>query len=225
MLRPSGAMLSSVTSPPSRRNSSGATAAAAPLAQSATMRNPAERKPRHAVDEKLNVVGLKGSIVLDGGQGSGIGRGNVLRGVMEDLVFHRQLHRVGQLESVAAEELDAVVLPGIVRGRDDHAGMKAMGARQKGHGRCGHNARALDPRSRLTQSGGQHGSDPRAGLARVAAQDHLGLRGFERVAEGQAAGKNRGCIEGFFPCDGADAVGTEELACVGRGHRLTFSVL
>ena len=81
---------------------------------------------------------------------------------MKDLVFDGEFDRVGQLEAVAAEELDAVVLPGIVRGGDDDAGLEAVLTREEGDGGSGHNTRALDCCACLAQAGGEGGGDPRA---------------------------------------------------------------
>ena len=153
-----------------RRKSSGAMAAAAPLAQSATMRRPCEREAGDAVDEELNVVVLEGGVVFDRRQRGGIGS-VVLGGVVEDFVFHGQLDRVGQLEAVGAEELDAVVAPGIVGGGDDNARLKPMGAGEEGDGRGGHDAGAFNAGAGGAQSGGEGGGDPGAGLAGVAAKE------------------------------------------------------
>ena len=142
---------------------------------------------------------------------------------MEDFVLHGQFDRVGELESVAAEELDAVVSPRIVRGRDDHAGLKSMCPCQEGDGRSGDDARAFDAGSGLAQTGSECGGDPRAGLARIPAEDDFGLcsRLAQGVTQRQATGEDRVCIERKFSRDGANAVGTEERACVGCGHSLT----
>ena len=95
---------------------------------------------------------------------------------MEDLIFHGHLDRIGQLEAVAAEELDAVVAPGIVGGGDDHAGLKSMCPGEEGDGRSGDNPRAYDARSCFAQAGSESGRDPGTGLAGVAPQNNLGLR-------------------------------------------------
>ena len=36
--------------------------------------------------------------------------------MVKNFLFHSQFNRIGELEAIRAEELDAVVLPGIVRG-------------------------------------------------------------------------------------------------------------
>ena len=85
---------------------------------------------------------------------------------------------------------------------------------------------ALNARAALAQTGGESGGDPRAGLARVAAENHpgFGCRLAQGVAEGQADGEDGGWVEREFAGDGANAVGAEESAygwcnrCCG--HRL-----
>ncbi len=47
--------------------------------------------------------------------------------VLEDFGFDLVLDLIGELHAVRSEELDAIVLPGIVRGGDDDAGGKAVG--------------------------------------------------------------------------------------------------
>ncbi len=78
----------------------------------------------------------------------------------EDLVFDGELSGVGKLVTIRAEDLDAVVLPGIVRGRDDDAGSKSVGARQEGDGRCGDDAGALDRGSASSQASRKRSGNP-----------------------------------------------------------------
>ena len=145
---------------------------------------------------------------------------------MQDFVFDCEFHCVWQFESIAAEELDAVVAPGIVRGADDYTSLKAMRARQKGNSRRGHNARALDTRSGLAQTLSQRGRDPHTRLARVAAENDPGFgNGFaQRVPQRNSCGKYRSCVQGRFACNASNAVGAEKFAYVHCAHPLTFSV-
>ena len=78
----------------------------------------------------------------------------------EDLVFDGDLGGVGELVAVGAEELDAVVLPGIVRGRDDDAGGEFVRAGEEGDGGGGDDAGALDGGSAGGEAGGEGGGDP-----------------------------------------------------------------
>jgi hypothetical protein len=81
-------------------------AAAAPLAQSATMLMPREVEAGNTVDEELNVIGLEAGIVFDGRQSGRVGIGRVVFGsVMEDFVFHGQFSASGSLKPSAPKSL------------------------------------------------------------------------------------------------------------------------
>ena len=43
--------------------------------------------------------------------------------VREDEALNASLHFIGEFEPIIGEKLDAVILVGIVRGRDDHPGI------------------------------------------------------------------------------------------------------
>jgi hypothetical protein len=130
-------------------------------------------------------------VVINGGQQGRIGRFVDARGVVKNFILHGLLNRIGQLEAVAAEELDAVVAPWIMRGRDDHAGLKSMCSCKEGDRRSGDDSCAFDAHSCFTQACGESSRDPGARLASVAPEHNLGLRVIsfcygvgERVAEG-----------------------------------------
>ncbi len=133
-----------------------------------------EREAGDGGDEELDVVGLECRIVDDGREGGGVGRVD-LGGVLEDFVFHGQLDRVGELEAVAAEELDAVVLPWIVGGGDDDAGLETVGMGEEGDGWGGHDAGGFNAGAGGAKAGGEGGGDPGAGLAGIAAEDDFGI--------------------------------------------------
>ena len=145
--------------------------------------------------------------------------------MVKNLLLHGQLDRIGELEAVGAEELDAVVLPGIVRGGDDDSGVEAMGAGEKRNGRCGHDARALHLQ-RLP------GAEPAASVAAIQGPDSRVSRPrrtlgcvddlAQRVGEGEADAVDRRGVERSLACDGANAVGAEEFACAGCGHDAGF---
>jgi hypothetical protein len=133
---------------------------------------------------------------------------------MQDLVFHGQFNRICELETVGAEELDAIVLPGIVRSGENDAGLESMRSGEEGDRRGRHNTGAFNVRSRLAQAGGKSGGDPGAGLARVASENYSGFacRFVQGVAKSQANGEDGGWVEGIFTRAGANTVCAEELA-------------
>ena len=69
---------------------------------------------------------------------------------------------VGKLVAVGAEELDAVVLPGIVAGGDDHAGSVPVLVGEVGDAGSGDDAGAFKRDSGLGKASGERGSDPAA---------------------------------------------------------------
>ena len=58
----------------------------------------------------------------------------------QDDIFDLLLQVVGQLVAVAGEDLNAVVLKGVVGGGDHHAGVSLILLHQVCHSRCGHHA-------------------------------------------------------------------------------------
>ena len=151
-----------MTSPPplalSSAKSCGAMALAAPLAQSMTMTAAVEREAGDGGEEEADVFGAVGFV--DGrrfewrfGRNTGIlplrftqGQNDrlIIGEVAEDFGFDGEFGGVGKLVAIGAEELDAIVLPGIVRGGDDDAGGEVVGAGEEGDGGSGDDAGALD---------------------------------------------------------------------------------
>ena len=199
--------------------SCGATAEAAPLAQSTTMRWPSRERPGTAARRKRMYSARSASLTGGGGSRSrGGGRGGRAVEVAEDFVFDGEFGGVGEFVAVGAEELDAVVLPGIVRGGDDDAGGEAVRAGEVSDGGRGDDAGGFDGGSAGGEAGGERGGDPVAGLAGVLADKDAG-RGAEMMREREADGVDRGRIEGRLAGDAANAVRSEELL-----HELLVSV-
>ena len=157
----------------------------------------------------LGVFGL----VFHWREGGGVGGGG-REGVAEDDFFDLEFDVVGEFEAVWAEELDAVVLPGVVAGGDDRAGLELVGVGEEGDSGGGDDAGGGDFGASGAQARGEHGGDPRAGLAGVAAEQDAGDDGLraERVSEGEADGVDGGGVEGGGAGDAADSVCTEELS-------------
>ena len=109
MFVPSGAFASAVTRAPSRSKTPGAIAEKAPFAQSTAIRRPAE-VGAEVLDDVLDVP-LDGVVRL-------LDRAAARPARVEERL-DLELVRVGQLVALAVEDLDAVVLRRVVRGRDD----------------------------------------------------------------------------------------------------------
>ena len=102
-----------------------------------------------------------------------------------DQLLDAVLDLVGQLEPVVGEELDAVVLVGIVARRDHHARIAAHVRGEKGHGRCRH-------RSDLDHVDA-HGADPRSqGVLEHVARESRVLPDQDPVLSPAAAAKHVG---------------------------------
>ena len=81
---------------------------------------------------ELDVTGLDALDALGAAEGGGFGQAPGQIGIDQGLDL--QLHVVAELEPVGAEQLDAVVLVGVVRGGDHDAEVAAHGAGQHGDG-------------------------------------------------------------------------------------------
>ena len=88
-----------------------------------------------------------------------------------DQLLDLELDLVGKLEPVGAEQLDAVVLIGIVRGRDHDAEIAAHGARQHGDRGRRHRAEQQDIHADRGEAGHERVFDHVAGEPRVLADD------------------------------------------------------
>ena len=120
MLRPSGDACVRWMVPPRCAKSSGAMAEAAPLAQSNNDLRPLRVRPGTAATQET-ARSRRGYLSFDGGRRAGLGSDLDLPRRRKISVFDAKLSIVGQFEAVAAEDLDAIVLPGIVGGGDDDA--------------------------------------------------------------------------------------------------------
>ena len=190
-------------------------ALAAPLAQSMTMRWPSSERSGTAASRERMYSARSASLTGGGTQWSDPGLDSLGCRIdrfeaAEDFGFDGEFGGVGKLVSVGAEELDAVVLPGIVRGGDDDAGGKAVRAGEEGDGGSGNDARALDGRAAGGQARGQRGGDPVGGLARVLS-DEDARRIAEVMRQREADGVDGGGVERGLAGDAANAVGAKEL--------------
>src|ERR1700683_442646 len=132
----------------------------------------------------------------------------------EDFILNAEFGFVGQLVTVTAKDLDAVVLPGIVRGGNHHAGGESVTAREERDGRRRDHAGALDLCAAFAETCGKDGGDPWAGFASIHAKDDAGMlvRSVELMREGEADRVDRLCIERGFAGDRANAVRATQLS-------------
>src|SRR5580704_3186287 len=135
----------------------------------------------------------------------------------EDFGFDGEFGGVGEFVAVGAEELDAVVLPRIVRGGDDDAGGEAVGAGEEGDGGSGDHARGFDGGASGGEASGEGGGDPVGGFSCVLTNEDAGT-GTEVVGEGEADGVDGGGIEWRLAGDAANAVGAEKLLHIDTGY-------
>ena len=128
---------------------------------------------------------------------------------------------VGQLEAGVAEDLDAVVAIGIVRGGNHDAGGEAIGAREIGDAGRGDDTGEAYVDAAAQESAGDLRGDPRTGLARIHADNHpgAGRDAAEVRAQGHAERMDGSRVERILARQAANAVGAEELF----GH-LLFAV-
>ncbi len=110
----------------------------------------------------------------------------------EDFLFDEVFFGIGQLEAVVAEDLQAVVLVGIVRSRDHDAGDERTGAREVGHAGGGDHAGVTHANALAGQASGHHFRDPRSAFARVRADHDLRARG---MCDSVLTQRNAECID------------------------------
>jgi hypothetical protein len=118
---------------------------------------------------------------------------------------------VAELGPVGAEELDPVVLVGVVRGRHHRRQIEAVAAHQQGRARRGQHATEQGVAAAGGHPGRKRGLEHLAGLAGVAHdQDLRGLHGRDR--RGGAAQRRGQLGAQELPGYAADAIGAEQLA-------------
>ena len=131
--------------------------------------------------------------------------------VLEDFGLDFVLDFIGELHAIVAEELDAIILPGIVRGGDDDAGGKAVGAGEVGDAGSGEHSGADEAASGIAQTAGDGFGDPAAGFAGVLAEYDFSVRRapHQAGAAGASNGVDRGTVQGIFAGDAANSVGSK----------------
>ena len=169
MLTPSGSQAVISCSMPSCAKTSGATVEAAPLAQSTSTRSVGH------LDRRAAAAGDPGRIALARRRRAGATRPRRRRSAAARSSLHQRLDAVLflvlELEPVRAEQLDAVVGEGVVRGRDDGAEARALLAHEPGDARRRQHAGAQRDAARRGDAGAQRVLEHRPRAARVAPDD------------------------------------------------------
>src|SRR5271156_2549894 len=133
-----------------------------------------ERQARDSGKQEADVLGAVGFVDR---RWDGLLRRRRQTGELtEYLLFDREFDSIGQLIAVRAEQFDPIVIPGIVRGRDDNASGKPVRMRKKGDGRSRNHASALYRGPACSETRSQRGSNPLAGLAGVHTEQNAGGR-------------------------------------------------
>ena len=156
---------------PSRAKTSGATVEAAPLAQSMSTRSGGYLDRCAAAARDPRGVALARSPETVRLADTGARRAGAA-------VVHERLDAVllvvAELEAVRAEELDAVVGEGVVRGRDDCAEARALLAHEPGDAGRGQHARAQGDAAGARDARAQRVLEQRPRAARVTPHDDDG---------------------------------------------------
>jgi hypothetical protein len=178
-----------------------------------------EGETGNGIEEELDVLGAVGFVDGRRGRGGPIPglrvetwgtRLCVERQMAEDFGLDGDFGGVRELEAVGTEKLDAVVLPGIVRGGDDNACGKVVRAGEEGDGGSGDDSGGFDGGATGREACGKGGGDPVRRLAGVLADEDAG-RVAQVMGECEADGVDGGGVERGLAGDATNAVGAEKL--------------
>jgi len=139
----------------------------------------------------------------------------VRRHVRFDQRLDLALDLVGEFEPVWAENLDAVVVIGVVGGRDHNADIGPQGPRQHGDARRRDRAELEHVDADRGEAGDEGGLDHVAGQPGVLADHHA----VAMVAAPEDDSRRHADLHGHFRRDGpfvgapAHAIGSEEFSC------------
>ena len=148
---------------------------------------------------------VEGVDAADGGAGDGL----------VEALLDLRFGRVVELEPVAAEELDPVVLVRVVGGRDDGGEVEAVLADQQRRRGGRQDATEQHVPARGGDAGGERRLEHRAGLARVADDEHARLVLAQPADDGVAEAERQ--VGGEHIAGGAaHAVGAEQPASHGE---------
>src|SRR6185436_5654389 len=169
--------------------------------------------------QPVNIGGAEALLPRQAGGESAGGLG-VRSGIFQqrkNFLLDREFARVRKLETVAGENLDAIVGPWIVRGGDHDPGIEFSRAREISNTGSGDHARAVNLDTNRMQSESEAIGDPTARLTRVLTNDGagFGVDGAQIVAQSSADQKNTFMGKREISGYAANTVSTKELA---RSH-------
>ena len=98
--------------------------------------------------------------------------------VLENIGFQFELDGIREFHAGVREKLHAIVVVRIVRGGNNHAGLKIVLADETGDARGGDDAREGHGCASVFEPGGEEGSNVGAGFAGVHADENVGGRMF-----------------------------------------------
>ena len=198
-------------------NNSGASAVAAPLAQSTATRNRLKLQFRRNTAREPANVSLAQTFLSGKARNlrPGIRRRHGFRlQQRENLFFNRQFARVRQFVAVAGENLDPVIGPGIVRSRNHHPSIEPLRPRQKRHARRGNHACASRFHAHRRQPSQKSVGNPAAGDACVLSNYHprLGIHAHQIVPQRPPDPINAVICQRKFARHATNPVSTEKLS-------------
>jgi hypothetical protein len=133
--------------------------------------------------------------------------------VLSDTCFQDFFDGIGEFHSSVREELYAVVVKRVVRGGDDHAGLKIILANEAGDAGSGDNASERDGSAALGQAGGEDRGDVWARFAGVHADEDASRANLAKEISSERAtgGKESSVVKRRGAGDAADTVGAEKF--------------
>src|SRR2546427_11440138 len=139
--------------------------------------------------------------------------------VFENVGFQLFFDRIGKFHARMREQLHAIVLKRVVRGGDDHAGLKIILTNETCHAGSGNHASKSHGRTSLRETGSKQSGDVRAGLTSVHAdQDMSGaMFAFEVSAERPSSGVESGVVERRCARHAANPIRSEKFFGHWRG--------
>ena len=146
--------------------------------------------------------------------GTCIQAGSTIFNQAKNFLFDGQFNFVGELIAIAAEDLYPIIRPGIVGGRDHDASIEIQLANQVCDAWSGDNT----SRRNFCRPGSKASSnrirDPCTRFACILANHNAraALVAREMMPERAPNGKDRAAIEGEFPGNSANSVGTKEFS-------------